>query len=368
MRRCLHSRGRKQPETGWESCVFAAPLISFWRPRRSTLLWEAAPKTRRQTKRRVGLWLQTFLLHSRPEFSSFAIWKQFNCAPHMRSGVRTAYCSLLIFGTFFSSIAVAFVVFCTPSHPNIIFGVSLKVIAHLLSLSPKYAAMMEGQMQDAAAYDKELRNQQEHVNSILREMQTNSNSEQRQKLYANANDLVKKIKKTHELFRAAIQLTDSHERAMYEEKEQTHRAILSQLERRLRCGKPGDASVEGNQGSLPGPPAPQTDDRRRAQAIVRNINVIQSSTLDSLALSEKLLGEAEGITADAVAKLTEQSEQLRQVKDNVDELDSEVNRAKRELDEFVRRMLSDRIIICFSVLILIAVVALIVLKITKHKQ
>lgn len=54
---------------------------------------------------------------------------------------------------------------------------------------------------------------------------------------------------------------------------------------------------------------------------------------------------------------------MKRINTKLDKMDSDVDRAKKEVSAFMRRMMTDKIIICFALLVLCAIIAVVVLRI-----
>jgi hypothetical protein len=68
------------------------------------------------------------------------------------------------------------------------------------------------------------------------------------------------------------------------------------------------------------------------------------------------------VGAETAAKLKEQTEQLERVNADLDKIDTNIARARRQLRVFMRRMMTDKIILGFLFLIVIGIVVVIILR------
>ncbi|RNF01863.1 putative Qa-SNARE protein [Trypanosoma conorhini] len=221
-------------------------------------------------------------------------------------------------------------------------------------------------MSDVVMYDEELKGLEDQISSLLRALDSTTNRNQRLEKYNKAQDFMKRLHKTHQQFKVEVRLLEGNEQDVYEKKGQMHLFRINQLKGELQSKKVEETLVGASrENTVWSPTSPRNDGKDAARAVAQRVNTIQTSTLGSLAMTERLLNDTETVGVDASAKLRGQTEQIQQVNGNLDELDSEVDRAKKELAAFVRRMMTDKIIICFSVLILIGIIVIVVLKVTK---
>ncbi|ORC87819.1 putative transmembrane protein [Trypanosoma theileri] len=223
-------------------------------------------------------------------------------------------------------------------------------------------------MSDAAIYDEELKSLEEQVRNLLRALDSATNTDVKLEKYNKAQDYMKRLHKTHHQFKVEVRLLDGNEQEVYEKRSQMHLRTINQLKEELQSKRIENISLSApnlNSGWSSG--LEKNDGKDEARAAAARINTIQGSTLESLAMTERLLNETETVGTGAATTLRVQTEQIQRVNDNLDELDSDVNRAKKELNAFIRRMMTDKIIICFSILIVIGIIVIIVLKVVKKK-
>ncbi|KAF8290052.1 putative vesicle transport v-SNARE protein [Trypanosoma cruzi] len=221
-------------------------------------------------------------------------------------------------------------------------------------------------MSDVAMYDEELKGLEEQISSLLRALDSATNLDQRLEKYNKAQDIMKRLHKTHHQFKVEVRLLEANEQEVYEKRGQIHLLRINQLKMDLQSKKVEETPFSAaRENSVFSSNSPSNDGKDEARAVARRVNTIQTSTLGSLAMTERLLNDTETVGIDAAAKLRSQTEQIQRVNENLNELDSDVNRAKKELTAFIRRMMTDRIIILFSVLILIGIITIVVLKVTK---
>ncbi|KAH9599265.1 hypothetical protein LSM04_002770 [Trypanosoma melophagium] len=223
-------------------------------------------------------------------------------------------------------------------------------------------------MSDAAIYDEELKSLEEQVRNLLHGLDSATTADARLEKYNKAQDYMKRLHKTYHQFKVEVRLLEGNEQKIYEKSVQTHLRTINQLKEELQSKRVENVLPSVSNANYGWSSVPQKNDGKDgARAAAARINTIQGSTLESLAMTERLLTETETVGTGAATTLRVQTEQIQRVNENLDELDSDVNRAKKELNAFIRRMMTDKIIICFSVLILMGIIIIIVLRVVKKK-
>eukprot|EP00744_Colponema_vietnamica_P005720 GILI01008356.1.p1 GENE.GILI01008356.1~~GILI01008356.1.p1 ORF type:complete len:275 (-),score=65.76 GILI01008356.1:200-1024(-) len=107
---------------------------------------------------------------------------------------------------------------------------------------------------------------------------------------------------------------------------------------------------------------------REAHEVKDRISKTQNKTLSTLDDAERVLLSTEDTAAEATAKLKAQTEQMKKINEDMDQLDSEVERAKKELNAFIRRMMTDKILICFAILVILGIVLVVVFNFVIKKK
>lgn len=108
---------------------------------------------------------------------------------------------------------------------------------------------------------------------------------------------------------------------------------------------------------------PRGDGKDAARAKAQNIDAIQNAALDSLKRTQQTVQETKDIGDEAVGTLKKQTDQIIGINRDLDKLETEVQRGKTELNAFIRRMATDKILLCFLFLIVAGIITVIVLKV-----
>lgn len=218
---------------------------------------------------------------------------------------------------------------------------------------------------DIAMYDEELKSLEDQVAECIRAMDRVA-ADQRLEKYNKAQDLLKRLGKTYHLFKVEVRMLEGQEEVVYDKKSQQHNATINTLKEQL-AQKRAEANAQGSATGA-GPNYGGTgeggrgDGKDEARGAKRRIENTQAKTLESLANTEKTLDETEQVGNEAATTLQRQTDQIKSVNENLDQLEGQVSRAKKELNAFVRRMMTDKIILCMGFLLIVGIVAIVVLK------
>ena len=235
---------------------------------------------------------------------------------------------------------------------------------------------------DAQLYDEELRSVENQIQGILDKSATlpvNSRREQFtkvEKLLKTANQ------RLHDLGNS-VRALDGAERNTFASKSEEHTKTIKSLKDDLMRRKKdmnappapggaysssadgGGAAAEGGYGNGGGN---RGDGKDEARDTTQRINQVQNKTLHALTDAERTLAQTEETGDVAITNLKSQTDQMNRINDNLDVLDSEVEQAKKELNAFIRRLMTDRIILCFGFLVLIGIILLVVFNFVLKKK
>lgn len=225
---------------------------------------------------------------------------------------------------------------------------------------------------DVAMYDEELRSLEDDIAACLRACDTLSGDARMEKLNK-AADLVKKIGKVYHQYKYELRMLEGSEQTIYEKKAQEHQSAIQKLKSQLtakRAEAPtaGAGGGAGGAGGAAGGFERKNDGKDEARASTQRIAKTQDNTIESLKRTANLVDESENIGNEAATTLKKQGDQMRENLEKLDVIEGQVDKAKAELNAFIRRMMTDKIILCFAVLIVIAIIVVVVLKITGGKD
>jgi SNARE protein len=218
---------------------------------------------------------------------------------------------------------------------------------------------------DVAIYDEELRSLADQIEQCLRAMDSLT-GEARLTKFNKAADLLKLVEKSFHHFKFEIRTLEAdYERDKYEAKCQNHKVLISQLKEQLaQKRKEPTRSAAGTDGGLDDPMV-RDDGKGEARNVKKSIQDTQSKALEALARAEATVQQTQDVGNEAATNLAGQTDQMRRMNETLDQLDSEVGRAKKELNAFVRRMMTDKIIICFGLLLVVGIAIFVIMKVVN---
>lgn len=221
--------------------------------------------------------------------------------------------------------------------------------------------------QDAIVFDDELRSLEEQIQSCMRAMDTTSGDARLDK-FNRAQELLKVAQKTLHHFKVEIRQLDHADQTEFDRRSKDHAALINSLKDQLAAkryetgGGGGGGGLSSSPGGAGAGAADYDDGKGRARQTKDRIATTQKHALDALTRIEGTVEETKQVGDETAQKLAEQTEQMNRMNEKLDKLDSEVDRAKGELNAFIRRMMTDKIILCFILLVIIAVIAIVVIK------
>lgn len=102
--------------------------------------------------------------------------------------------------------------------------------------------------------------------------------------------------------------------------------------------------------------------------LLNEASVIQDNTMQSLGRSKALIEASKDIGTATLEVLVNQREQINDVTDDVDVIESNLVRAEKLMTSFSRRMASDRVLQFFTFVNCILIVAIVVYVVTHKRQ
>lgn len=241
---------------------------------------------------------------------------------------------------------------------------------------------------DAQMLDSELRTAIDKASTTLNGLMSMA-YESRMDAFEKVQKDMKKINSLYHDLSVEVRLLDSpSDQRTFETKAQEHNAKIKKLKEEItkkrseihaQPASPSGGGGGASSGAASGGQRAATYEtneqgegynpaKREAHETKDRIARTQNKTLATLDDAEKTLIATEDTAADATAKLQAQTDQMRKINDDLDQLDSEVERAKKELNAFIRRMMTDKILICFAILVLLGIVLIVVFNFVIKKD
>ncbi|KAJ1619892.1 hypothetical protein T492DRAFT_1082129 [Pavlovales sp. CCMP2436] len=149
---------------------------------------------------------------------------------------------------------------------------------------------------------------------------------------------------------------------LYDQKCKGHLATLQKLNTDLSWAK-----SEGERVELMQHPGGESADTMSAQALIGRGAQIQEQSLASTARSKRLIEESRSVGVETATKLHTQTEQLRNIDEDIMKVESNLKRADMLIRAFLRRMATDKFIMVFMFLIVIGILTIIIYKAVNPK-
>ena len=102
--------------------------------------------------------------------------------------------------------------------------------------------------------------------------------------------------------------------------------------------------------------------------MARDIQEMQEKSLTSLKRSEQVVQCTEELGAEASTRLKQQRDKFYEIDQGLDTIGSQIQRARKEMNAFVRRMMRDKVVVFFSLVIFVALVIALFVKYRNSKR
>eukprot|EP00161_Ancyromonas_sigmoides_P012788 TRINITY_DN3260_c0_g1_i1.p1 TRINITY_DN3260_c0_g1~~TRINITY_DN3260_c0_g1_i1.p1 ORF type:complete len:256 (+),score=85.01 TRINITY_DN3260_c0_g1_i1:122-889(+) len=174
-----------------------------------------------------------------------------------------------------------------------------------------------------------------------------------------------RAKQVYHGYRVEMRELSERDMSIYESKAKGHNESLNRLQAELQFHKQGNDRADLLHGAAAGGVNP--DHLSAGELVTQGLDV-QKDSKNRLDRSKRVVAQTTETAANTAAVLNEQTDQLRRIGEGVDQVESNLKRADRELRMFIRRMATDKFILGFLFLIVLGVVFMIVWKITHPKE
>ncbi|ESS61944.1 hypothetical protein TCDM_10427 [Trypanosoma cruzi Dm28c] len=156
-----------------------------------------------------------------------SVWADGRVPPHCckRTGRPGRFCLFLV--------AVVIVILLIRFYFHLYIGVEL----FTCFLHKESIYLFRSTMSDVAMYDEELKGLEEQISSLLRALDSATNLDQRLEKYNKAQDIMKRLHKTHHQFKVEVRLLEGNEQEVYEKRGQIHLLRINQLKMDLQSKK-----------------------------------------------------------------------------------------------------------------------------------
>eukprot|EP00004_Rigifila_ramosa_P008585 TRINITY_DN1983_c1_g1_i1.p1 TRINITY_DN1983_c1_g1~~TRINITY_DN1983_c1_g1_i1.p1 ORF type:complete len:232 (-),score=73.50 TRINITY_DN1983_c1_g1_i1:48-743(-) len=216
---------------------------------------------------------------------------------------------------------------------------------------------------DIDEYDKQLNKLLDDANKALEQVQKLKGVDRSEKLNLVA-DLLERANLAYRSFKVEMVELSKEDKKVYDLKLKDHKARIDKGQADLKWAKQESdhaALMQGAGGDL-------RTDHMTQKEIIQAAGQIQDQSIDSLARSKQMVASAQAIGSDTAATLREQTEQLKRIDKGIDEVESNLKLADKQMRAFMRRMMTDKMIMCLLCLAVFGVVAVIIWSAVDSKS
>eukprot|EP00316_Scyphosphaera_apsteinii_P009647 CAMPEP_0119306050 /NCGR_PEP_ID=MMETSP1333-20130426/6882_1 /TAXON_ID=418940 /ORGANISM="Scyphosphaera apsteinii, Strain RCC1455" /LENGTH=242 /DNA_ID=CAMNT_0007309261 /DNA_START=126 /DNA_END=854 /DNA_ORIENTATION=- len=172
------------------------------------------------------------------------------------------------------------------------------------------------------------------------------------------NGRMQRARQSLQSFKVEMRELPRDEVAAYDVKAKAHHATLQKLH--------GDLQYAKSEAERSGLGLRSVDDMSSAE-IIHHAGKTQDESLSALGRMKAQIADTMQVGADTATKLKGQTEQLQNIDTDIMKVKSNLNRADLLIRAFMRRMMTDKIIMVFMCLIFVGIVTIIVYKMVDPK-
>jgi len=115
------------------------------------------------------------------------------------------------------------------------------------------------------------------------------------------------------------------------------------------------------------PAGVESADTMSAQSLITRGAQIQDQSLASTSRSKRMIEDSRAIGVETATQLKSQTEQLRNIDEDIMKVESNLKRADMLIRAFLRRMATDKFIMVFMFLIVVGIITIIIYKAINPK-
>uniref|UniRef100_A0A7S0QKP1 t-SNARE coiled-coil homology domain-containing protein n=1 Tax=Cryptomonas curvata TaxID=233186 RepID=A0A7S0QKP1_9CRYP len=160
--------------------------------------------------------------------------------------------------------------------------------------------------------------------------------------------------------------------AVYERKIKEHARSIDELSRQVNSEKERISSLKqkksvrtelfGTMDLEKGKDA-SNGETKTAQQLIIDAKVVQSQSMAAVIRMNHLVGESEEIGVRTNAQLSVQTQQMGAIKTDIDKVQANMSRADKLLSQIGRSLMTDKMILCLVLLVVIGIIVIVVLKV-----
>jgi SNARE protein len=177
---------------------------------------------------------------------------------------------------------------------------------------------------------------------------------------ANVQQRLDRAKKLYQSFKVELRDLQRDSLKEFQAKGNEHNQNITKLGADLQAAK---AALERGD-LLEGKEAPKPVDLETASTkqVIDHGKAIQAKSAESLGRAAKLVNQSEAIGSETAARLKAQTEQMKGIYSNVDKIEGDLERADKIMRAFMRRMATDKLVLCFILLIIVGIITIVAWK------
>uniref|UniRef100_A0A7S4BWQ0 t-SNARE coiled-coil homology domain-containing protein n=2 Tax=Chrysotila carterae TaxID=13221 RepID=A0A7S4BWQ0_CHRCT len=217
-----------------------------------------------------------------------------------------------------------------------------------------------GMSEEIDFYDEELKELTQEIEKGLeglRKLNANAKIERLHEL----NGRLQRAKQSLQSFKVEMRELPRAELAAYDAKAQEHHGALQRLQSALSSAR-GEAERANGTHAV----ARRVEEMSAAE-IIQMGGRTQDKSLASLGRMKNQIAESMQIGAATATTIKTQTEQLQNIDTDIMKIKSNLNRADLLIRAFLRRMMTDKIIMIFMCLIILGVIGIVIYKIVDPK-
>lgn len=210
-------------------------------------------------------------------------------------------------------------------------------------------------------YDEELEGICEEIRKGIDQISSPKSKLKPQERADKINYLNGRVNRAKQVFKSLkVELRDlpKSEAEPYQKKVKQYNDDINKFIQDLTWISDKEALVEGSTTTT----TPQQMDAMTTAQLLEKGQKVQEKSLDSLGHTLQTIDSTKEVGSATAQKLHEQTEQLVKVGEQVDEMQSYLDQANKELRSFVRRIATDKIILGLICIIVVGIIVIIVMS------
>ncbi|KAJ3399713.1 hypothetical protein HDV05_001568 [Chytridiales sp. JEL 0842] len=218
-------------------------------------------------------------------------------------------------------------------------------------------------MSEIEEFDEQLQDLIEGVTQVLEREVPRLRGQERIEKCAYLKNRLTRSKQVHRSLLVEIRDLDDELKHDWEQKAKTYETTIAKLCSDVEWA---ETSVKGGDGESGGQKRKEVDDMTAKELTVQALQV-QDQTLGSTARTKMIVEQTIEIGTSVNVELKKQGEQIQNIADGVEQVESNLKRADKQLRVFMRRMATDKIFLAFIFLIVVAIIVAVALYIVRKK-